>query len=234
MNEPEHDASAEAGVAEAPADLVEAPPPPAFPWPPRDGDSPLSAFLNTIEHSVRHAPEFFRMMPRDGYSAALAYFIPIGVLAAGVRLFWLTIFDTLGYSPFGSLVATPGDRLIDFLLSPIALIATLFVAAALVHASLKLIGGAHAPFVTTMRVIAFSSAPQLCAVVPFLGGLAATIGTLVLVVIGLREAHSTTTGRALTASILPFVALLCVLVITLVLIVLIRHQLGWRGSCGDA
>jgi hypothetical protein len=159
-------------------------------------------------------------MPHVGYANALSFFIPIGILAAGVRLFWLTMFEILGYQPFGSLIATPGDRLIDFLFSPLALLATLFVAAALVHVSLKLMGGAHAPFVTTTRVFAFSCAPQLCAVVPFVGGLVATIGTIVLIVIGLREGHSTTTGRAVTALVLPMAVLLILLVIVLVLIVL--------------
>ncbi len=168
-------------------------------------------------------------MPQTGYGSALSYFVPVGVIAAGLRLFWLNLFDLLGYHPFGIAWDWPLDRLIDFLLAPLVLVGALFVFAVVLHGSLKLLGGTHAPFVTTARVIAFSSAPQLFEFFPLVGSLAALLGTVALVVIGLREAQRTTTGRALAAFALP-IATIIVLAFVLLLIVILGDIAAVLGT----
>lgn len=157
-------------------------------------------------------------MPETGYRSALLFYLPVGILAGGLNLFWSNTLDVVGVSTwFESLgenpSATPASRLIDFLLSPIWLTALLFIAAALIQSSLKLIGGASRPLVTTTRVFAFSGGPGLLSIVPLIGPVAGGIWSLVLVVIGLREAHATTTVRAIAALLIPIVVVFMLLVV---------------------
>jgi hypothetical protein len=86
------------------------------------------------------------------------------------------------------------------------LLGVLFGCAAILHASLLIVGAARAPFVTTTRAFAFSFGPQLFESIPFIGSIAALAGTLILLTIGLREAHQTSARRVLLALALPVFA----------------------------
>ncbi len=91
----------------------------------------------------------------------------------------------------------------DFLFAPLILIISLFVSAGVVHLTLMILRGANSGFATTVRVFCFAYGAQLAVVIPFVGGLTAGIWSVVLAVIGLREAHATTTSRAVLALLLP-------------------------------
>jgi hypothetical protein len=218
-------------------DSEPAPPPseeaPAFPWPPTDVANVINAVVETVEQSVRAPTEFFRAMPKTGYSSAITYFLMIGVVSAGLRLFWNAFFDLAGYGYVTSWMsdvigATPAERLSDFLLSPVALLIAMFFVPGVVHAALKIIGGASERYVTTTRAFAFSSAPQLFVIVPFIGSFAAFVGTLILFTIALREAHRTTTGRAALAIFLPVAALILFAMFALLMIV-VAALTTWLG-----
>jgi hypothetical protein len=202
-----------------PTDLAAAPleiaAPVRFSWPPASSENPLLAAAETWRWSVFQPASFFRAMPQAGYRSALLFYLPVGILAGGLNLFWSNVmglsswFESLGEGPSTS----PASRLVDFLLSPLWLTALLFIAAALIHSSLKLLGGASRPFVTTTRVFAFSGGPSLFSIVPLIGPLAGGIWSMVLVVIGLREAHATTTLRALAALLLPIAIVFMLIVV---------------------
>ena len=70
---------------------------------------------------------------------------------------------------------------------------------------------------TTVRVFAYAYSPALLAMVPRLGAFAGFVWMVVLAVIGLREAHRTSTGRALTAVLVPIVVALGFLVLAALL-----------------
>jgi hypothetical protein len=210
-------------------DQIESPSEPAteaarFPWPPADTTGVVSAFAQTVEQSIRTPTAFFRAMPRTAYASAITYCLIAGMLAAGMRLFWSNIFALFGYEPLSQVLLGGSfdavDRLIGFLFEPLLLLGVLFGGALIVHASLLLVGAARAPFVTTTRTFAFSFGPQLFEAVPFIGSSAALAGTLILLTIGLREAHQTSTRRVVVALVLPVVALGLLLLIALLLFVL--------------
>ncbi|HUE77090.1 MAG TPA: hypothetical protein VMM83_04045, partial [Longimicrobiales bacterium] len=67
----------------------EAAEPRGFPWPPREGDGVLAAFGETWKAATFDPGSFFRRMPaRDSAGPAILYYLVIGILAAGVGLFW--------------------------------------------------------------------------------------------------------------------------------------------------
>lgn len=198
-----------------------------FPWPPRENDSVLDALARTWKDSVFQPKSFFASMPREyDFGWVLAYYLLIGVVTAGISLFWHMVF---GPSLLERVLlrdeVQPGNPFMDFLLSPLWLLIGLFLIAGVIHVCLLLVRGARHSFGTTLRVLCFSGGPQLFGVVPFIGPAVGGIWALVITVIGLREAHETTTGRALAGLLIP----LGFFIILLVLVMMAAFVMGLGG-----
>ena len=209
MDTPFHPDSAQAAELRAIEDADNA----RFPWPPADDETVLSALAETWHKSLFQPTAFFRAMPERGQLSALAYYLPLCVMAAALELFWSSTFQVLGIAwPFEAwLSETPAnpamERLMSFLLSPATSLALLFVPAVIVHGTLKLLGAARRPFATTARVFAFAAGPGLFVIVPVLGHLIAVVWWIPLLVIGLREAQGSSTARAIAAFAIPLLVL---------------------------
>jgi hypothetical protein len=233
VNDPDVEELTTAATEPAPPEpTVEAARP--FPWPPAADANVILAIAETWSWSVFQPTTFFRAMPATGYRSALGYYLPVAIVTAALHLFWSNLFEIAGVTallPGAFAEATPSatNRLIDFLLSPIWLPILLFVCAAIVHGSLKLVGAGSKPFVTTTRVLAFAYGPRLFGVLPFFGSIIGGIWALVLAVIGLREAHGTSTGRAATAVLLPFILVFTLLIIAGILVLLGALLLGAKS-----
>ena len=85
------------------------------------------------------------------------------------------------------------------------------VGAAVTHAVLAMAGGARHGIGATLRVYCYTYSPAVLAIVPWVGMVAAAIWGIVIAIIGLREAHETTTVRAAAAILLPVFLLLLLL-----------------------
>lgn len=146
-------------------------------------------------------------MPPQPIGSALAYAIPISVIGGTFTLFWTSIFDLAGIlpalDPWFYTESEPVTRLLEFLFSPLLTVIVLFVGASITHLMLKILGAAKYPLSATVRVAAFCSSTSLFTIVPLIGMWIATVWAVVLYVIGLREAHRTTTGRAIAAIFIP-------------------------------
>jgi hypothetical protein len=197
-----------------------------FPWPPPAGGTALGQLVETWQRSVFQPAGFFAAMPRrSGLGAAIVYYLIIGTVAAAIRLFWR--FALPPFLPDGDALVLralrmgqPDSPLVEFLLAPMFMLLTLGLATVVTHGALWIVGGARERMGTTAAVYAYSNGPQLFVVVPVVGTALGTLWALVLLVIGLREAHRTTTGRAIMALVLPLlgVALLFVLLFVALLL----------------
>jgi hypothetical protein len=88
-----------------------------------------------------------------------------------------------------------------------------FLVAGLLHLSLKLVGGANLGYETTFRVTAFTwGAINIVSIVPCFGGCIAFIWGAVCLVAALTEAHRCSTGQAIGALILSFLAYVALVV----------------------
>jgi hypothetical protein len=192
--------------------------PPDFPWPPRAHDSAVEALATTWQESVFQPASFFRRMPREfDFGWVLAYYLIVGVIVAGISLFWEMLLGPSLLERFlPADAANPGNPAVDFLLSPIWLLVGLLLAAGIVHLFLLMVGGAKHGFGPTLRVFCFAAGPQLFSVVPYVGPAVGGIWSLVITVIGLRETHETTTGKAAAALLIPLVLLLGLVVLMIV------------------
>lgn len=167
-------------------------------------------------------------MPRDGrIGPAFLYYMIIGVVAAGINLFWGTVFEfasltsMLGMEGAGSISA-----LVEFLLSPLLLVATLYLVTGITHLILSVMDGASHGFKTTLQVFAYSYSPALLSIIPIVGSIVALVWMAVLSIIGLREAQETSGGKSATAVLAPMGCLF----VLLFLVVLMAMAMGVLGS----
>ena len=175
-----------------------------FPWPPRAGESLIDAWGRTWSGAALRPQRFFASMPRDGSPGpAILYYLSIGIPVAGVQLFWSMLRGGSDDAAATGLGLGEWAPLLDFLFSPLLLMLSLVLSAGVVHLMLKLFGAAAGDFWLTTRVFAFAYSPQILGVIPVAGTIAGFIWMVVVAIIGVREAHRTTTGRAAAAILLP-------------------------------
>jgi hypothetical protein len=178
-----------------------------FPWPPAEGDSIIEAFGSTWRGAALEPKRFFGLMPADGsIGAALLYYLPLGLAVSAGGILWEVLRGGAGAERDAVLGA--GDMpaispLLQFLLAPLILLVSIILAAAVVHLLLKAFGGASRDLGFTVRLFAFAYSPQILGVVPVIGTTVGFVWMVVVAVIGLREGHGTTTGRAAAAVLIP-------------------------------
>lgn len=68
-------------------------------------------------------------------------------------------------------------------------------------------------FETTFRVVAYANVTILVAWVPILGLLVATVWYAVLSILGVREGHATSTGKAVVIVLIPVAIALFILLV---------------------
>jgi hypothetical protein len=99
--------------------------------------------------------------------------------------------------------------------APIAGAVGVFLTALVTHLLVILVvGSGHSGFGATFRIVAYSSVTSLAGWIPYIGWIF-SLYRLYLATVGIREMHSTTTGRALLVVLLPAILIL-VLVVVLV------------------
>ena len=182
--------------------------PDRFPWPPSEEGPILTAFAATWKGATFDPGSFFARTPRDGGTgAALLYYLAIGILVAGATLFWDTMPFMAGAGPQETWAAELGygsvSPLVRFLLAPAILLFAVAISSGVVHLLLLIFNGAAHGFGTTVRVFCYAYSPAIFGVVPLLGGLIGGIWSVVLVIIGLREAHETDAWKTVAAVLLP-------------------------------
>ncbi|MEY2502221.1 MAG: hypothetical protein QOI07_2555 [Verrucomicrobiota bacterium] len=209
-------AGATAGAPPGAAPLAVADAPAAgtgLPWENRQQIGLVKAWLDTVSLLIAKPSEAFAMMrPEGGMMDPLLFGLIGGCAGSIVSILFQALlrfipgfggrddlFNMFGISQWVFLV-------IYAVLSPLFVLLGLFLAGALLHVCLMLVGGANRPFETTFRVVCFTAgAANLFSMIPMCGGLIAAVYNVVLECIGLSRAHQTTTGKALMAIFLPLI-----------------------------
>jgi hypothetical protein len=164
-----------------------------------DLSNPINSFVEVVGRVVRHPSEFFSSIPRRGNFLAPLVFaiicIEISAILGGLlRLFWTT--GTTGGFRFG-------DFLGSVVVAPIGGAIGLFIMAGIAYLLVILfVGSENSGFRSTFRVVSYVSVTSLVTWIPFIGGFLGLYG-LYQAVVGIREMHSTTTGRAALVVLVP-------------------------------
>ena len=188
---------------------------PVIPWEDR-GRSVFDAFFETIKLLATSPGEAFQRMPiTGGIGRPLFYAIAIGWIGVAVGVVWNVLFQgvslpfvrsTEDLAGLGAMYGlTIGWAAMVAVLAPLFIIIAVFIASAILHLMLLIVGGGNSGFEATVRVVCYTHTAELAGFIPCCGWIVGLVWTVVLYVIGFSIAHRTTQGKALVAVLLPLV-----------------------------
>jgi hypothetical protein len=183
------------------------------PWEERHDIGFFNGLFRTLKETLLAPSAFFRKMPvTGGLTDPLLYALFVGM--AGLMVFYL--WDVLLRDPMQSFMspqfraASERNALYSrggpffAVLTPFFLLFWLFIISGIQHVILSVIRGAQAGFEATFRVVSYSISPFVFLMVPLCGMPVASTWMLVLTIIGLKEAHRISGGKAAFAVLFPF------------------------------
>ena len=194
-------------------------------WESRSGMGLVRSLLVTLQGSMLGPSRFFRTMRRgNGFFDPLVYAMIFGSLSIVISVVWELALAT-ARTPFFD-AGSPEELLrmgpvlygLTIILSPIAATILVLVTSVILHVVLVVLGGANHGFRTSFRVVCYSQGTGMLNLVPYLGAFTGSVWNLVLLAIGLREAHQAPAWKAVLA-VLGLLAVWLGLVIALGLLV---------------
>jgi hypothetical protein len=168
--------------------------------------NPVESFVGTVRDLVTRPVDFFRGIVRRGDFVNPLIFALVGaVISAAIGGFLGVLYATATVGIGGTGVwGAIGALVASMFFTPIISAIALFICAGILHFLVALVvKPANAGFEATFRVVSYSNVVQLVGWVPILGPLVATVASIVLSVIGVREVHETTTGKAALVVLIP-------------------------------
>ena len=204
----------------------------------------LAAFWDTWKQVMTNPVGFFKRVSPGGNFVLPMYY---GIICQSIAiiLMWSyqagfhsipTILDYTaafgGYWPMTANFSWPA-MVIFFIalvvIAPVFAAIGIFFPAALYHLCLKILGGANNGFEATFRAVCYGSSAQFLGVIPIVGSVVAGVWCLILNIIGLKEIHKTSFGKAILAVMLP--VFICCGFIVLVVAGLFGAAIGaWMSS----
>jgi hypothetical protein len=183
------------------------PAPERTPWEQEDASFPADLFRSWIDCLTRPSEFFESLDPDAPFARPYLFFLIAVVLGSGLGA--LSTQAVLGawtaeyYAAQGVSPPGPAWALFTFFLSPFVGTMALALNTAFVHVGVRLFTERPKPIGMTARTLCYVAAPQVLALVPFIGWVVAPIWGLVITVIGVQRTHDTTVGRSLAAVLIP-------------------------------
>ena len=187
-----------------------------------DHSNPANSFVDVARRVILQPVRFFGGLPRDQNLLNPLVFalvcVVVSALLSGL-LVLLGVQQNPGFNPNpqNAIPSTfaPTSALASILLAPILGAIGIFVAAAIQQLLVRLVVGENNQgFASTFKVVSYTQVTALVNWVPIIGPLVALYG-LYLSIMGIREVHGTTTGKAALVVLIPFLVVLVVAVIVL-------------------
>jgi hypothetical protein len=158
---------------------------------------PLQTFIATVRAVVLRPVDFFRGILRRGDLINPLIFAIICYEVSAI------LGGLLRVAGIGATNQGVGGFLGTIIFAPILAAIGLFIGAGILHLLVMLIvGSRNAGFEATFRVVAYSAVTGLVSWIPFIGGLLSLYG-IYLGIVGIREVHNTTTGKAALVVLIP-------------------------------
>jgi hypothetical protein len=169
-----------------------------------DYSDPVQSFINTVRTVVTAPVGFFRGIRREGdFVNPLIFAIICYEVSAILGGIIALAFSSRGFGGF----------LASIIFAPIGTAIALFIGAGILHLLVMLIvGSRNSGFEGTFRVGAYSSVTSLVSWIPIIGVIASLYG-IYLAIVGIREVHNTTTGRAAIVVLVPAVVVFLLIVL---------------------
>ena len=175
-----------------------------------DFSNPVESFVDTVRRVVLQPVGFFAGLPRSGSLLNPLIFAVIcteisAILGGILRLAGVGEGFVAGYGfqvpenqGFGEFVGS-------VILAPIGGAIGVFVVAGIAHLLVMLVvGTTNSGFGATFRVASYTTVTSLVSWIPIIGWLLSLYG-IYLSVVGIREMHGTTTGKAVLVVLIPVI-----------------------------
>jgi hypothetical protein len=187
-----------------------------------DLSNPANSFVDVARRVVLQPVRFFGGLPRDQNLLNPLVFALVCIVVSAILsglLVLLGVQQNPGFNPNpqNAIPSTfaPTSALASILFAPIGGAIGIFVAAAIQQLLVRLVVGENNQgFASTFKVASYTQVTALVNWVPVIGPLVALYG-LYLSIMGIREIHGTTTGKAALVVLIPFLVVLVVAVIAL-------------------
>lgn len=165
---------------------------------------PVQSFLGTVRELVTHPVSFFRGIARRGDFVNPSIFALIcAMIATVISEFLGILYATVGIGDSG-VGGAIGAFVASMFFTPIIFLIALFVGAGILHLMVVLIvKPANSGFEATFRVVSYTNVTGLVSWVPVLGPIVALVASIILSIVGVREVHETTTGKAALVVLIP-------------------------------
>jgi hypothetical protein len=164
---------------------------------------PVQTFIATVQAVVLRPVDFFRGILRQGDLINPLLFAIICYEISAILGGLLSLIGISGSRGFGAFI-------VSIIVAPIGAAIGLFIGAGILHLLVMLIvGSRNSGFEATFRVVAYSAVTSLVSWIPFIGWLLSLYG-IYLGVVGIREMHNTTTGKAALVVLIPVAVLVLI------------------------
>ena len=179
---------------------------------------PVNSFVDVVRRVAFQPAAFFAGLPRQG---SLLNSLVFALICIEISVILVGLLNLIGL-PGGVLWldAPQGNQgffafVGALVLAPIAGAVGLLITALITHLLVGLVvGPSNSGFEATFRVASYTSVTSLLGWLPYIGWLF-TLYRVYLAIVGIREVHSTTTGKAALVVLIPFavIALLAFLLV---------------------
>lgn len=186
-------------------------------WEDRESLGFFGGLFRTLNDVLFRPSDFYKKMAvTGGLTDPLLFALIIGMTGLMFSYLWQLVIKGAmrDVIPVSGVNAGLGLALLAFF-SPFLIIIGVFIVAGVLHVCLLMVKGANRTFETTFRVVAYGYSANIFMIIPICGNLIAFAWAIVLYIIGLREAHKTTGGKASFAVFLP-IFLFCGAIILMV------------------
>ncbi len=206
-------------------------------WEERDNSGFLTGLLRTLKETLFAPSRFFKQMAvTGGLTDPLLYAMIVGTIGITFYYLWDIFLHASLQSFMTSELLTAADRnpvssmgtATVAILTPFMLIFSMFIVSGMLHLFLLIVRGARAGFEATFRVVSYSVSPFVFLIIPFCGMLVTSLWMVILTIIGLKEAHEISGGKATFAVLFPFLFCFGFFILAIVLFMsAVVASFGW-------
>lgn len=156
-------------------------------------DDPVGSFVETVRGVVLAPVGFFSGLQRQGdYLSPLIFALIVWEISALLTSVISVVTGNMGLGGFISAL----------IFAPVFAAVVLFVGSGIFHLLVMLFIKPNSGYEATFRTASYASVPMLVSWVPVVGWIVGLYG-VVLAVLGIRELHETSTGKAVLVVLLP-------------------------------
>jgi hypothetical protein len=202
------------------------------PWEGKEGF--VGAFFQTTQEVLFSPTKFFKKVAAGkGYWSPFIFAMISGIIGFGVVLLWQWLFFSRMVPPrIHSMIPYSLFLGVVVISIPFVIAFSILIGSAVTHLCLMIVGGNRKGFEATFRAISYSYSAQLFYVVPFIGNFVGGIYIFILTIIGMREGHHISTGRAALAVLLPLIVAAGLGILMAILLPIYIGSLGLSRGVG--